>query len=84
MTHVCEYPPGIFIIVNYIISAHCQPHRGFYNNNNNSKNLYIASWYIAVPGRLIINDSIYKAIKWSTRMQWNLNLKDFLIKILNP
>ena len=32
--HVCECPPGIFIIVKYIISAHCQPHRGFYNNNN--------------------------------------------------
>ena len=31
MTHVCECPSGIFIIVKYIISAHCQPHRGFYN-----------------------------------------------------
>ena len=37
MTHVCECPPGIFIIVNYIISAHCQPYRGFYNNKHDPK-----------------------------------------------
>ena len=28
---------GDFIIVKYIILAYCQPHRGFYNNNNDNK-----------------------------------------------
>ena len=48
MTHVCERPLGIFIIVKYIISAHCQPTVGFTTTttidlNYSFKTLSIAS-----------------------------------------
>ena len=54
-------PSGIFIIVKYIISAHCQPHRGFYNKQ------YQLVKYFGPFGKISSFGQIFSTILWSNQ-----------------